>query len=151
MLFDYGYKDTAAFSHFQIFLNFFYTFFIACNHTYICGFSRVAGIPLFSGGFLSSSGVRVPLVCWSCAGCGRVFRWWSCVLMTICLLSYARTYIRAYIRTRTGIFRAQTAIFRLQKHKFSIKSKILFGYSIFMLTFAAQTTSLTINFQNKQQ
>ena len=49
-----------------------------------------------------------------------------------------------------GIFGIQPAIFRLQKHKFSIKSKILFGYSIFICTFAAQTTSLTINFQSDE-
>ena len=42
------------------------------------------------------------------------------------------------------IFGAQTAIFRLQKHKFSIKSKILFGYSIFMLTFVARNKSNNI-------
>ena len=50
-----------------------------------------------------------------------------------------------------GIFGIQPAIFRLQKHKFSIKSKILFGYSIFICTFAAQTTSLTINFQTMER
>ena len=61
--------------------------------------------------------------------------------------SYTHIHTRVHIHARTGIFRrqfldfavifgAQTAIFRLQKHKFSIKSSELFGYSIFMCTFA---------------
>lgn len=43
-----------------------------------------------------------------------------------------------------GIFGTRPEIFRLQKHKFSIKSKILFGYSIFMLTFAIRNKSNNI-------
>ena len=133
LVFDYGYKDTAAFSPFQIFLNFFYTFFHCLQlYLYMQAF-QLAGGPLFSG--------------------GPVFRW-----LFACNHMYAHIYAHIYARARgfldsavifrrqvldsivifrrigifsfflpIGIFGTQTAIFRLQKHKFSIKSKILFG------------------------
>ena len=111
------------FSYLQIFFNFFsFLAFRSPNNHKFC----FAYVPPFSGG-------GVPLVCWP----------WSCVLINICPLSYTRAYIHArtiifrrqfldiiVIFRRIGIFSfflpigifgAQTAIFRPQKHKFSIK------------------------------
>ena len=97
LFFDYGYKDTAAFSYFQIFFNFFILFFIVCNHTYIYRFFRL--LVFLSFPVVVCSGGPVLVLCWS----------WSCVLMTIYPQSDARAYIRAYIRAYT---RARTGIFR---------------------------------------
>ena len=48
LLFDYGYKDTTAFSYFQIFLNFFYTFFhCPQRYLYIQAFSVFLVVALF--------------------------------------------------------------------------------------------------------
>ena len=83
LLFDYGYKDTAAFSYFQIFFNFFYTFF-----------SVPVIIPIYAG-FLVF--LPFPVVCSVGAVSGGV--------PVVCPVFLNHTRIHTRIRTRTGIFR----------------------------------------------
>lgn len=87
LLFDYGYKDTAVFSYFQIFLNFFYTFF-QCLRKYI----YIQVFPFCPCSSLFRWCVPCPVVC------VLLVRSWSPDNHT-----HAHTYTRT--RTRTRIFR----------------------------------------------